>query len=248
MAQKVLEIKNVSFTYEGKENPALSNISLSFFQGEFVGIIGPVGSGKTSLLYCCNGLIPKEIKGKFSGSVTIFGKDISTLSFKQIAKFSSMVFQDADDQIFNLTVVDEVAFGLVCTEEICQKEARKKAMDALKKVGLENLADADPTELSAGQKQKVALACAIAQGSPILLLDEPVASLDWKSACEIYSILSKMASEDKTIIITEQDTCLLAKHATQIVVLAEGKLVAQGKPSLLFSRKIQKLGLRVPVR
>ncbi|MEM4348370.1 MAG: ABC transporter ATP-binding protein [Candidatus Anstonellaceae archaeon] len=248
MPQKVLEIKEVSFSYEGKEKQALSNISLSFFQGEFVGIIGPVGSGKTSLLYCCNGLIPKEIKGKFSGSVKIFGKEVSSLPFREIAKLSSMVFQDADDQIFNMTVIDEVAFGLFCTQEISQEKAKQKAFEALKKIGLDNLADADPTELSVGQKQKVALACAIAQESPILLLDEPVASLDWKSACEIYSILSKMAKEGKTVIITEQDTCLLAKYATRIVVLADGKLVAQGKPSLLFSKKLQNLGLRMPVR
>jgi energy-coupling factor transport system ATP-binding protein len=247
MAQESLGLKNIRFAYEGKPSRALDNISLSFFPGDFAGIIGSVGSGKTTLLCCCNGLIPKEMHGKFSGSVGLLGQPLSALGFRQIAKMCSMVFQDPDDQIFNLTVLDEVAFGPISTGST-PAQAAAAAKSAIAKVGLELCGDEDPSELSSGQKQKVAIACALAQDSPVILLDEPVSSLDWKSACEVYDILSSLAKEGKTIVITEQDTCLLAKHANRVIVMEKGKVILDGKQSALFGKEVARLGLRAPAK
>ncbi|MCX8196875.1 MAG: energy-coupling factor ABC transporter ATP-binding protein [Candidatus Micrarchaeota archaeon] len=247
MVVPAIEIEDVSFFYEGKTSPALSNLSASFHPHDFVGIVGAVGSGKTTLLYCCNGLIPKEIRGQFRGRVKIFGNDIAKLSFKNIASFCATVFQDPDDQIFNLSVLDEVSFGLIC-QGMPKEEAEKKAIAAIRKLGLSDCIYDDPTELSVGQKQKVVLASALAQDAKILLLDEPVSSLDWKSASEFYSILSALSKEGRTIVITEQDTCLLWKYANRVIVMDKGKMIAQGKPSILFDKKIEKLGLRLPER
>ncbi len=247
MVQESLRLESIRFSYGGKQRLALDRVSLSFFPGDFAGIIGPVGSGKTTLLYCCNGLIPKEIRGKFSGSVRLAGQSLSSLGFRQIARMCSMVFQDPDDQIFNLTVLDEVAFGPLSTGAT-QAQADAAARSALAKVGLGLCEDEDPSELSSGQKQKVAIACALAQDSQVILLDEPVSSLDWKSACEVYDILSSLAKEGKTIVVTEQDTCLLAKHANRIIVMEKGKIIIDGKQSALFRKEVARLGLRAPAK
>jgi len=247
MAKKqALEIRDVSFAYAGKKEKAIDGASLAFCEGEFVGIIGPVGSGKSTLLYCCNGLVPKEIRGKFTGSVKLLGKDVANMGFPEISRAASMVFQDPNDQIFNLTVEEEVAFGLL-NRGMPRKDALAAAREAVVRVGLGERIHDDPSELSSGQKQKVAIACALAADSRIILLDEPVSSLDWRSSQEVYAILDALAQEGKTVIATEQDTCLLSRHATRIIVIDGGKVVADGGVKLLSGSLIGKLGLRPPM-
>jgi len=243
--EKVLELEGVSFSYAGKKEKAVDGTSLTFREGEFAGIIGPVGSGKSTLLYCCNSLVPKEIRGKFSGSVHLLGKDVAKMGFPEISRAASMVFQDPNDQIFNLTVEEEVAFGLL-NRGMPREEALAAARAAVVRVGLSEKLHDDPSELSSGQKQKVAIASALAADSRIILLDEPVSSLDWRSSQEIYAILDALVREGKTVIATEQDTCLLSRHATRIIVIDRGKVVKDGGAEVLSSPLIEKLGLRPP--
>ncbi|MFA6214681.1 MAG: ABC transporter ATP-binding protein [Candidatus Micrarchaeia archaeon] len=238
-------LKNVSFRYAHGKAMALDRVSLALREGEFVGIIGPNGSGKTTLLCCCNGLAPKEIRGKFSGSVSLFGKDVARMGFPEISRQCSMVFQDPNDQIFNLTVEDEAAFGLL-NAGMRREEALERAGKALSRVGLSGFIHHDPSELSSGQKQKVAIASALAAESRLILLDEPVSSLDWRSSCEIYSILDELVKEGKTVVLTEQDTGLLLEHASRVVVMDGGRVVADGPRDILLSGLVEKLGLRVP--
>jgi energy-coupling factor transport system ATP-binding protein len=243
--KEILRLENVSFSYGEKGRQALSGISLSFFQGEFVGIIGPVGSGKTTLLCCCNGLVPKEMRGSFSGKVLLDGRDLAHMGFNEISRAVSMVFQDPNDQIFNLTVEEEVAFGLQ-NQGVPRKQALFAAHKALQSVGMAGRALDDPAELSSGQKQKVAIACALCANSSIMLLDEPVSSLDWRSCQEVYAILDRLVKQGKTVILTEQDTGLLAEHAGRIIVIDKGKAIADGGRDIIASSKLEKLGLRVP--
>ena len=243
--KEVLQLKDVSFSYAGKREKAVDRTSLTFCEGEFVGIIGPVGSGKSTLLYCCNSLIPKEIRGKFTGSVRLLGKDVAKMGFPEISRAASMVFQDPNDQIFNLTVEEEVAFGLL-NRGMPREEALAAARAAVARVGLEEKMHEDPSELSSGQKQMVAIACALASDSRIILLDEPVSSLDWRSSQEVYAVLSALVREGRTVIATEQDTCMLSRHATRIIVIDGGKVVKDGGVKVLSSSLIEKLGLRPP--
>ena len=243
--EQVLRLENVSFTYPGRKEKAVDGISLSFREGEIAGIIGPVGSGKTTLLYCCNSLAPKEIRGKMEGRVLLRGKDIAKMKFPEISRECSMVFQDPNDQIFNLTVEEEVAFGLL-NRGVPREQALDAAQRAVARVGLSERLHDDPSDLSSGQKQKVAIACALAADSKIILLDEPVSSLDWRSCQEVYAILVALAKEGRTIILTEQDTGLLAEYACRIIVIGKGRLVAQGGRDLLLDKRIEALGLRVP--
>ena len=242
---EVLRLDGVSFSYSGKMEKAVNDTSLVFQEGEFVGIIGPVGSGKSTLLYCCNGLVPKEIRGKFTGSVKLLCKDVAKMGFPEISRAASMVFQDPNDQIFNLTVEEEVAFGLL-NRGMPREEALAAARAAVARVELTEKIHEDPSELSSGQKQKVAIACALAADSKIILLDEPVSSLDWRSSQEVYAMLDEMVREGKTVIATEQDTCLLSRHATRIIVIDAGKVVADGGTDVLSSSLIERLGLRPP--
>jgi len=245
MQKEAIRLHDVSFSYPGRQQKALDRVSLSFQGGEFVGIIGPVGSGKTTLLCCCNGLVPKEIRGKFSGKAELFGKDIAKMGFPEISRACSMVFQDPNDQIFNLTVEEEVAFGLL-NRGMPREEALAAARKAVERVGLLERLHDDPSDLSSGQKQKVAIACALAADSRIILLDEPVSSLDWRSSQEVYALLDALVREGKTVIATEQDTCLLSKHATRIIVMDDGRVKKDGGVEVLTSGLIEKLGLRPP--
>ena len=247
MAKKeALRLENVSFSYAGKKENAVDCTSLTVREGEFVGIIGSVGSGKSTLLYCCNGLIPKEIRGKFTGRTSLFGKDVSKMGFPEISRAASIVFQDPNDQIFNLTVEEEVAFGLL-NRGMPRDEALAAARAAVARVGLSGRLHDDPSELSSGQKQKVAIACALAADSRVILLDEPVSSLDWRSSQEVYAMLAGLVREGRAVVVTEQDTCLLSRHATRIIVIDGGKVVKDGGADVLSSRLIEKLGLRPPM-
>jgi len=243
--EAVLKLEGVSFSYAGRQSLALQDVSLAFCGGEFAGVIGPIGSGKSTLLYCCNGLAPKEIRGRLTGSVKLLGKDVARMGFPEISRMASMVFQDPNDQIFNLTVEEEVAFGLL-NRGMPREEALAAARDAVARVGLSERLHDDPSELSSGQKQKVAIACALAADSRIILLDEPVASLDWRSSQEVYAMLDGLVREGRTVVVAEQDTCLLSRHASRIVVIDNGRVVKDGGVEVLSSGMIEKLGLRPP--
>ncbi len=248
MAEKkaALELEGVSFSYEGKKEPVLDGLSLNFGRGELVGLIGPVGCGKSTLLMCCNGLIPREVKGRFSGTVRMLGYEPAKTDAKQVAKMCSFVFQDPSDQIFNSTVLEEVSFGLkACGME--EKNAESLARQAIMEVGLAGFEKEDPMALSGGQKQKVAIACALAQDSQVILMDEPVSSLDWKSTDEIFSMLREFAKKGKTIIIAEHDTEALLDNATRIIAMdRKGRIVLDGTRDVLLDPAVAKLGIRVP--
>jgi len=157
----------------------------------------------------------------------------------------AFVFQDPDDQIFSLSLRDEVLFGLK-NIGIAGEEAEKRAEEALKAVGLLGFSDSDPHTLAYGSKQKLAFACAISVDPEIVVLDEPVSSLDNESSEEIYSILKGLNKKGKTIIAAEHDTEWLAEHASRLLFLNNGKIELDGGPQLLFEEEIEKAGVKIP--
>ena len=238
-----VQIDKLSFSYSDK--PILSGISVKIKQGEFVGLVGKTGCGKSTLLLTLNGIIPQMVNGNFSGTVLTLGKDATKTPVHELARSVAFVFQDPEDQIFSLRVEDEVLFGL-SNIGIAGDEAKRRALEALRTVGLGEHLDSDPHTLSYGQKQKLALACALAVEPEIFVLDEPVSNLDHFSSDEVYSILGKLNKSGKTIIIAEHDTEWLAEYASRILFLNNGKIEADGGPQILFDNKFEAAGVKVP--
>jgi energy-coupling factor transport system ATP-binding protein len=242
---KGIQLKNVSFSYDNKTSQ-LKDISLQIPKGTFFGISGVNGSGKTTLGLLLNGLIPHEIEGKLNGDILI--DDVNTKK-KPVSYFAAnigMLFQNPDFMLFNLTVFDEVAFGLKK-----QTDLSEKVRNALEMVGLKGFEKRDPQTLSLGEKQKVCLASVLARDSEYIMLDEPVAMLDYRGAVNLYALLRKL-NEDyrKTIIVIEHDTDFLLSFAKEVIILNEGEIVLKGSAALVFSHKdkLKNFGIKIPQR
>ncbi|MDZ7586127.1 MAG: ABC transporter ATP-binding protein [Patescibacteria group bacterium] len=211
---------NVSFSYS-KNQLVLKNINLTIKPGSFLAITGINGSGKSTLAYMLNGLIPHQIKGCFSGQVTI--DSISTRD-KPVSFFAakvSLVFQNPDFSLFNLTVKEELAFGL---KNLHHTDLDQKIAHALKQVRMFKYLNRDPQSLSFGQKQKICLACALALNPDYLVLDEPTAMLDQPSAIELYQILVQLHQQGKTIIVIEHHQEFITKYAQSTLKLHQGQI------------------------
>ncbi len=238
-----LDLDKVSFSYVGSSKPALDSITLSVGRGEFVALMGRTGCGKTTLLLTLNGIIPKSIAGTFGGGVSVFGEDIATHSVAENASRVAFVFQDANDQLFCETCREEIAFGLKL-RGVEEKEIARRVKTSLASVGLVGFGEREPFSLSQGQKQKLCLATAIASGAPVLALDEPVASLDYENAKHVYSILSRLKKQGKTIVVVEHDSEFAAKHADRVVILDGGGIAEDGSPAILSKKKVSRYGIK----
>jgi energy-coupling factor transport system ATP-binding protein len=239
---KGIRLENVSFGYNS-DTFQLENISLQIPRGTFLGISGMNGSGKTTLGLLLNGLIPHEIPGKLTGSVFIDGVDTKKRPVSYFAGKVGMLFQNPDFMLFNLTVFDEIAFGLK------QKNTSQKVLKALGMVGLDGFSQRDPQTLSLGEKQKICLASVLARNTEYIILDEPAAMLDYKGAARLYKLLQTLnKTHGKTIIVIEHDTDFLLAHAKQAIVLDRGRVVLEGSAASVFSRtkKLRKLGIKIP--
>ncbi|MBI4744304.1 MAG: energy-coupling factor transporter ATPase [Actinobacteria bacterium] len=245
----LIELNNLGFTYM-KGTPlariALRNICLTVKEGEFVGIIGPTGSGKSTLAQLISGLLKAT-----DGQILIDGNDIAG-SGKNIngKKKIGMVFQFPEQQFFETTVFDDVAFGLRnmgCSEDRVASGVRK----TLKIVGLdfELFKDRSPFFLSGGEMRKVAIACVLAMEPDILVLDEPTVGLDEVSKKAITDFLTFFHNQGKTTIICiSHDIEEVSKVAERIVVLDKGELLFDDKPEKIFleTDKLLEIGLDIP--
>ncbi len=213
MNDPLIQLKNLSFAYDA-ERPVLDGLSLDLQRGQRLGLIGGNGSGKTTLLHLIVGLIKPR-----SGRVVVFGQTRSgERDFKEVRRRVGLVFQDADDQLFCPTVLEDVAFGprnLGCSIE----EARESAVTTLRNLGLEGFENRVTYRLSGGEKRLVALATVLAMKPDVLLLDEPGGNLDETSRARLTEIL---ASLPQTILLVTHEPELLNRVATDVVRLENG--------------------------
>jgi len=239
----IIKIENLAFSYAEKD--VLKGISFNIEKGDFLSISGLNGSGKSTLAYCFNGIIPHSIRGHMTGKVNVFGTDTKKVSVAEMSKKVGMVFQDPEWQIFNLSVRDEVEFGL---KNMKMDRVEERIEKALKTVGLEERGNDIPHKLSQGQKQKLAIASVIAMEPEVIILDEPSSQLDYRSTVNLYNILKKLNGEGKTIIIIEHDTEMIARYANKSVILADGRIELSGKIKDVFSdrERIADLGIKYP--
>lgn len=243
-------IKNLSFTYMKKtpyESKALNAIDLEIREGEFLGIIGSTGSGKSTLIQHINGLIPLQ-----EGKLTVCDIDLSVKKpdYKAVRKKVGIVFQYPEYQLFDETVEKDVAFG-PRNMGLSESEITERVRESLRLVGIdESLWDKNPFELSGGQKRRVAIAGVIAMRPEMLILDEPTAGLDPMGKKEILSLILKLKAEcSPTVVMISHNMDEIADMADRIALLHKGRLLACCSPEELFTSPelIKTAGLEIPV-
>jgi energy-coupling factor transporter ATP-binding protein EcfA2 len=192
-----------------------------------------------------NGLIPHVITGHFAGEVIIDGISTRSHNTAFFARNVSLLFQNPDFSLFNLTVMDEIEFGL---KNLRYDNLTQRVAKALALVGLSGYEQRHPQTLSLGEKQKVCLACILALDTDYIVLDEPIAMLDYQSSLAIYKILKTLNNAGKTIVVIEHDTDFLWNFTDDVVALFRGKIVAHAtKNTVLTDKKLmQTLGVKLP--
>ncbi len=202
MPDSPLVIENLSFQYRTRPEPAIENISFELKPGEMLLIAGTSGCGKTTLARCINGLIPRSYRGKREGKVLLHGKDVAEMQIADMAQIVGTLLQDPERQIVASNVYNEVAFGPE-NLGLPRAEIVARVEQAMQRLKIEHIRDRETFNLSGGEKQKVALAGLLAMNPSILLLDEPLASLDPASAYEALDVFRSLANEGKTVVLIE---------------------------------------------
>ena len=232
----LISLKNVSFTYSAGtpfEKRALNGINLEIDKGEFVGIIGHTGCGKSTLIQVIAGLLTPE-----SGQVLIDGKDIFEKGYdrKQLRRTLGVVFQYPEYQLFEETVDMDISYG-PRKAGYSEEETEEHVAWAYEQLGLnrEALKEMSPFELSGGQKRKVAIAGVLALRPDILVLDEPIAGLDPKGRDEFMAFVRSLREQGMTIIMISHNMDGLAEEATRILVMKNGEIVKDDTPRSVFT-------------
>ena len=202
MTESPLVVDNLSFQYRSRPELAIENISFELQPGEMLIIAGSSGCGKTTLARSINGLIPRSYGGKREGEVRLHGKDVAGIPLSEVSQIVGTLLQDPERQIVASNVYNEIAFGPE-NLGLPREEIIRRVEMAMQRLGLEYLRERETFSLSGGEKQKVALAGILAMNPSILLLDEPLASLDPASAYEALEIFRSLADEGKTIVLIE---------------------------------------------
>lgn len=246
--EEIITIKDLSFTYNGSNKPALNSIQFAVKKGEFIGVTGSTGAGKTTLAYCVNGVIPHFLEGTYRGDVSIKGRTIFELSNQQISRWVGSVFQDPESQLVSANVEEELAFGPE-NQAVPPDEIVKRIDFALNAVGITHLRHAVIDSLSGGQKQRVAIAAVLTMLPEIIILDEPTAELDPVGTDDVFAVLKKLNEENGvTIIIIEHKLEHLARFCNRLLVMENGHIIMDDKPAQIFKewRKVQSLGVKPP--
>lgn len=239
----------INYVYSAKtayEIKALDDINLKIEDGEFIGIIGHTGSGKSTLIQHLNGLIKAT-----SGAIYYNGQNIYDQDYKlrDLRSKVGLVFQYPEHQLFETTIFDDVCFGPM-NQGLTKDQAGLRAIEALKSVGMdESLYYQSPFELSGGQKRRVAIAGVLAMRPEVLILDEPTAGLDPEGREEILSLVKKMHDEENiTIVLVSHSMEDVAKYVNRIIVMNHGKMAYDGTPKEVFvyAKELEEIGLAVP--
>lgn len=244
----MIEIKELTFKYSGSKKNALENVSLTIEKGDFVGLIGESGAGKTTLCSCINGLIPHHYTGDFYGSVKIQGTDTFDIEPGKLALKVGSVFQDVDSQLVSFFVEDEILFGLE-NFGIPKDQIEQRITAALEALEIQELRHREISTLSGGQKQKVAIAAILALEPDILVLDEPTGELDPASSVQIFELLQKLNKEKGiTIVVAEQKIMLLCEYVKKLIVLEKGTLIHYGeiRSTLTHQKEMEEAGINCP--
>lgn len=232
--ESIVKMKNVSYTYPNSDDQTLKQIDLEAPKSKFTVIMGKTGAGKTTTILCLNGIIPQLNEGELAGDIEVAGLDTSKYRIQTLAKYVGIVMQDTSTQVFGSTVEEDVAFGprnyLVPREEI-----HRRIKESLHRVRLEGYEKRQTSQLSGGEKQRLAIAGILAMQPGIIVLDEPTSELDPLGREEIYTTINDLNKEkDTTIIAVEHSSQEVCEKAERLIVINGGKTVWAGDPKEFF--------------
>ncbi|WP_259363491.1 ATP-binding cassette domain-containing protein [Microbacterium esteraromaticum] len=228
----LLRVRDLSVTHAGAAHPSPSGISFDVHPGEVVLVLGPSGSGKSTLTLALNGLIPQSVEARLDGTVHVAGRDTRDAPVAELSTEVSLVFQDPDSQLVTGTVLDEVAFALE-NLRLPASEVLARSEHALGRVGLWSRRRWNPDLLSGGGRQRLAIACALAVRSRVIVLDEPTANLDPQGVQDVYAALAALVRDagERAIVLVEHDVDAAIDLATRVMVLDhDGRLLLDGPP------------------
>jgi len=234
--EAIAVLDKVSYIYPNSKESVLKDISLTINKGEFLGIIGATGAGKTSLCLALTGIVPQFYGGRFFGEIAIAGLDSLDHPVSELARHVGIVFEDPEVQITATSVENEIAFAL---ENLCvpRKEILRRIPIVLKSVRLEGFEKKNPQELSGGQKQRLAIAAALALQPDLLILDEPTSQLDPIGAQEVFATVRSLKEElGVAIVMASHAAEEMAEFCDRIALLSDGKLIALGTPAEIYGQ------------
>ena len=249
---KILELQNVTYTYDGEELPVWRLLSCTFYEGKIHAISGPSGCGKSSILYLIDGLVPCMYEGKLEGKVFLRRKDITDILPRYRCEEIGFVMQNPESQFCTFTVEEELAFGME-NLGIPVEEMERRIKEVLAFVGMQGFEERELERLSGGQKQKIAIASVLVTKPSILLLDEPTANLDPESRRQIFQLIVKIArQENLTVIIVEHNINEIIDEVDRFIALdKDGNVVLDcdgGSPEELEWREKNQHVPEIPER
>ena len=244
-AGALVRVEDVSFRYGGDEHDgvlALDGVSLRLDEGEFVGLIGQNGSGKTTLARHLNGLLRPD-----RGRVIVRGRDTREVEPGRLAGQVGYVFQNPDHALFLPTVREEIAYSLGF-QDLRPEQRDGRAAEALDAFGLTGLADRHPASLGRGTRRLVVLAAAYAMEPDLLVLDEPTGGLDHRLTADLTQTLRAYVASGRGAVLISHDMQLVANTCQRVVVLHDGRLIADGSPGEIFRQEdiLSRTGLQQP--
>jgi energy-coupling factor transport system ATP-binding protein len=247
----LLSVRDLGIRHDGADAEAPAGASFVVNRGEVVLLLGPSGAGKSTLALALNGLIPHAVPATVRGRVEVDGLDTAETPVSVLSTRVGMVFQDPDAQLVTGTLLDEVAFGPE-NLRLPVADVLERAEEALRRVGLWDRRHENPDRLSGGGRQRLAIACALAMGSPLLVLDEPTANLDPQGVEEVYATLGALvAAGDRAIVLVEHNLDAVVGIVDRVVVLDRtGRTVADGTvDEVLRARaaELHEMGVWLPV-
>jgi energy-coupling factor transporter ATP-binding protein EcfA2 len=224
------QFNDFSFTYSGGNKPALKNISIDISEGEFLAVVGPNNSGKSTLCNAIAGLIPGFFHGKMSGEILMPENHKVPATTFLPSRYVGFVLQNPSNQMSHMrhTVFEEVAFGLENTG-VPADEMPERIHKAISLTGISHLAERSPFTLSGGEQQRLAIASILAMDPQIIVFDEPTTMLDPGGCEDVFAIIQNLAEQGRTVIVAEHNLEWISQYANRVVALEDGEIILDGK-------------------
>lgn len=232
-----IKVENLKYRYPDTEKLALDGITCDIKPGEFIGVIGRNGSGKSTFCQALLGLVPNFYRGAYGGKVFVDDVEVRNVEVDELCQKVGMVFQNPFNQVTGskLSVYEEIAFGLE-NFGIPRDEMKKRIDDSLELLDIAKYRDRAPFDLSGGQMQRMAIASIIAMQPEVIVLDEPTSQLDPQGSEEVFKAVAKLSEKGITVIMVEHKIEKIAAYSDRIMLLDDGKLVDINTPQEIFSR------------